>query len=180
MRAGGKHNDLENVGCHQPSPHVLRDAGQFQLRRLLQEGRHRLRVGAVHLARVVRPRQEQAVRNDLQGRAGHRPRHGSLRPLARDSGKRRRPQRAHLRDGHEGQLLADGRYRPLRPVQRTALRHGPRGQRCRPHRLRVRLRVRALRRDLEPGLHAVRPPARRRDASAAQAVQSTLAPAWSA
>ena len=33
---------------HPPPPHVLRNAGQFFVRRLFQEGRHRLRLGADH------------------------------------------------------------------------------------------------------------------------------------
>ncbi len=41
---------------HPPPPHLLRDARQLQLRRLLQEGRHRLRMGTGHLPRVVRHR----------------------------------------------------------------------------------------------------------------------------
>ena len=45
VRAGGKHNDLENVGLTAAPPHVLRDARQLLLRRLLQGGRDRARVG---------------------------------------------------------------------------------------------------------------------------------------
>ena len=43
---------------HQPPSHVFRDAGQFFLRRLFQEGRDRLRLGADHFAAMVRHRQK--------------------------------------------------------------------------------------------------------------------------
>ena len=44
VRAGGKHNDLENVGYTARHHHLLRDAGQFLLRRLFQGPRHRARL----------------------------------------------------------------------------------------------------------------------------------------
>ena len=46
VRAGGKHNDLENVGPHGAPPHVLRDARQLLVRRLLQGRRDRASPGS--------------------------------------------------------------------------------------------------------------------------------------
>ena len=56
VRAGGKHNDLEQVGHHQAAPHLLRDAGQLLLRRLLQARRDRATPGSSSPARVPRHR----------------------------------------------------------------------------------------------------------------------------
>ena len=76
--------------------------------------------------------------------------------LAGLGGRARRPHPAHGRR----QLLGDGQgqARPVRPLLGDLLRQG-RGVR-RPRRAAPRRR-RALRRDLEPGLHAVPAPARR-------------------
>ena len=65
VRAGGKHNDLENVGLHQSSSHVFRDAGEFLFWGLLQERCDRLRLGADHFAAVVWDCEEQALRDDF-------------------------------------------------------------------------------------------------------------------
>ena len=53
---------------HQPTPHVLRDAGELLLRRLFQEGRDRIRVGTDYVAGMVRDCERQALRDHLQRR----------------------------------------------------------------------------------------------------------------
>ncbi len=81
-----------------------------------------------------------------------------LRPLEAGG---RAARRAHPAPGREGQLLGDGRHRPLRSVLRGALPPGRpsavRGGRGRPAVPGSGLRVRPLARDLEPRLHAVQP-----------------------
>ena len=45
VRAGGKHNDSGECRLHGAPSYLLRNAGQFQLRRLLQAPCHQVRVG---------------------------------------------------------------------------------------------------------------------------------------
>ncbi len=128
--------------------HVLRDAGQLQLRRLLQGGGHPDGLGAAD--RGLRPRRRPPVdhraRQRRRGRAD----------LDRQG---RVPARADPAHGRRGQLLGHGRHRALRARLGDLLRQGARptahdgGPEAR--------RRRALRRDLEPGLHAVQPGRRR-------------------
>ena len=104
---------------HQAPPRVLRDARQLQLRRLLQDRDHPVELGADH--RDVRPRRRPVV--DHRARQRRRGRGHLARAGRRADGSHPAPRR-------QGQLLADGRHRPVRPVQRD------------PHRPRARVRPR--------------------------------------
>ena len=141
VRAGGKHNERprQRGAKTGASPHVLRDAGQLQLRRLLQEGRHHVRVGAAH-------RPLQAPGREALGDRLRRGRRG-LRHLAPDGGRAGRSHRSHRRQQGRAlcvrQLLDDGRHRSVRPVHRrssttTARRSSGGSRRVRPTRTATR------------------------------------------
>ncbi len=135
--------------------HLLRDAGQLQLRGLLQGRRHPAGLGAAHRGLRLRRRPPLGHRARLRrrGRAD----------LDRQGGPAPRAGPAH---GRRGQLLGHGRDRPLRPRLGDLHRQG-RG--LRPRGRPQARRQRPLRRDLEPRLHAVQPRRRRRpDRAAAQ------------
>ncbi len=103
---------------HRASPHLLRDAGQLQLRRLLQARCDQLCVGVAHGG--VQAAQGQTLRHRVcRGRR-------SLRHLdqrdgpdtgARDPHRRQQGRALRLR-----QFLDDGRHRPLRSLHRNLLR----------------------------------------------------------
>ena len=167
VRAGGKHNDLENVGFTNRHHTFFEMLGNFSF------GDYFKQDAIAYAWELVTSKDwfgidpEKLYATIFEGAWATFPATTKPRNIWLDG---RCPQRPHLRHGHERQLLADGRHRPLRPLQRNPLRHGHRRQRCRTHRLQVPLRVRPLRRNLEPGLHAVRQVGGRQVQSAAQAV----------
>ena len=75
LRVAGKHNDFEEVGRTHAPPHVLRDARQLELRRLLQARGDRLGEGAAD--RGLQDPVGAARRHDLQGRRGGSPASGA-------------------------------------------------------------------------------------------------------
>ena len=99
---------------HEPSLHVLRDARQLQLRRLLQGRGDPVGVGALH--RGARARSRAALGD------GPRDRRRGRGDLAR---RRRAARRAHPAPGRR-QLLAHGRHRAVRPELGDLL--GPRAR----------------------------------------------------
>ncbi len=123
--------------------HLLRDAGELQLRRLLQGRRHPHGLGAPHrgLRLRRRPPLDHGARRRRRGRA-------DLDRLGR------RPPRAHPAHGRRGQLLGHGRDRSLRSGLGDLHRQGPE---LRARRRSQARRRPAFRRALEPRLHAVQP-----------------------
>ena len=158
VRAGGKHNDLENVGFTNRHHTFFEMLGNFSF------GDYFKKDAVAFAWELVTSRQSgsasrstscisrfSAARKSLPGKT--LPTDEEAVALWAQAGA---PKDRVLADSRpEGKLLGHGRYRPVRPVQRNSLRHGPGGVERGPHRLQVRLRMRAIRRNLESRLHAV-------------------------
>ena len=113
-------------GLHRAPPHLLRDAGQLELRRLLQARVAQVGLGAAD--RGLQAAGRQALGHRLhRGRRGLRHLDQGDRPAARARGAHRRQQGRAATPVR--QLLDDGRHRPLRPVLRDLLRPRPRHRR---------------------------------------------------
>ena len=174
VRAGGKHNDLENVGVHRAPPHVLRDAGQLLLRRLLQEGRDRLRVGVPDRRTWASPKDRLTV-TIFKGEDG----------VPRDAEAHgfwlaHVPADRILELGAKDNFWAMGDTGPCGPCSEIHFYQGDNlpcaeveAGRDVPRR---RVRVRPLARDLEPRVHAVRP--RRVGHAAIRCPRPASTPAW--
>ncbi len=142
---------------HRAPSHLLRDARQLLVRRLLQGSRDRARLEPGHEG--IRPAEGQA-----DGHRLYRRRRG-LRSLEED----RRPAGvAHHPHRRLGQFLADGRHGPVRSVLGNLLRPW-RQDLGRPAGL-AGGRWRPFHRDLESRVHAVRAARRRPAQSAAEAL----------
>ena len=106
---------------HGASPHVLRDARQLVVRRLLQARGDPLRVGPADERLRTAARKAVGDRIHRRRRGLRRLDEGNRRP----GGARRAHRRQQGRQVRERQLLADGRHRSLRSVLGDLLRPWP-------------------------------------------------------
>ncbi len=172
VRAGGKHNDLENVGFtnrHHTFFEMLgnfsfgdyfkKDAVAFAWELITSSAAGRFGIPVEKLYFTVFGGAEIAPGEMLgvdEEACGH---------LGRASA--RRSERVIAVPGLKENFWAMGDTGPCGPCSETPLRHGSGGFERGPRRLPVWLRVRALRRNLESGFHAVQSRRRgKRDAAA--------------
>ena len=152
---------------HRAASHLLRDARQFLVRRLLQGSRHRAGVESGHQG--IRAAEGQAHRHRL-----YRRRRG-VRSLEEDRRPAEVPHHPHRR---LRQFLADGRHRPVRSVFGNLLR--PWRQDLGRTAGLARAGWRPLHRDLESRVHAVSSSSKAACAIRCRNRRSTPARGWSA
>ncbi len=161
VRAGGKHNDLENVGFTNRHHTFFEMLGNFSFGDYFKKDAIAYAWELVTSPEWYRHPTGQALRDHLQGRAGHR--RATTRPttLARDLEKDGVPLDRIYEMGMKDNFWQMGDTGPCGPCSELHYDMGVAASDAGHTDCQFRLRVRALRRDLEPGLHAVRPPARR-------------------
>src|SRR5579871_4006821 len=121
VRAGGKHNDLENVGFTNRHHTFFEMLGNFSFGDYFKKDAVKFAWELVTVKEWFSIPKEQLFVTIFKGEGGVPRDEEAYRYWHEDQ----KVQGAHLRVWPEGQLLADGRYRPLRPLQRDSLRHGP-------------------------------------------------------
>ena len=122
VRAGGKHNDLENVGFTNRHHTFFEMLGNFSFGDYFKKDAIAFAWELVTSPDWYGMPKERLYCTIFNGEGGV-PRDEEAYDLWLGQGVR---QGTHLRVRPEGQLLADGRHRPLRSVQRNPLRHGRR------------------------------------------------------
>ena len=147
VRAGGKHNDLENVGYTARHHTFFEMLGNFSFGDYFKHDAIRFAWDFLTGRLGIAPR----------AALGHRLRGGRRRGRDLAQGDRRRPAALHAH-GRQVEFWAMGDTGPCGPCTEIFYDHGPESRR--PAGLARRGR-RPLRRDLEPRVHAVRPLGRR-------------------
>ena len=179
VRAGGKHNDLENVGFTRRHHTFFEMLGNFSFGDYIQARRDRFCVGVID-EREWFGIDPARVRNGLRrfggegagGSGSYVPRDAEAEQLWIETGV---PAERIFAMGAKDNFWADGRHRSMRPVLGNLLRPRPRClgvSRCvrRAGGPAISGRRAAVCRDLEPGLHAVRPGGRWNANNAAEAL----------
>ncbi len=151
VRAGGKHNDLENVGFTNRHHTFFEMLGNFSFGDYFKKDAIAYAWELITSPEWFGIAKERLYVTIFKGENGVE-RDSEAYDLWLESGS---AEGSHLRDGDEGQLLADGRYRAVRSVQRDSLRHGRDRVGSGAYGLRVWMRLRAVCGDLESGVHAV-------------------------
>ena len=156
VRAGGKHNDLENVGFTARHHTFFEMLGNFSFGDYFKEG-------AIEMAWELLTQHYKLPADKLWATVFHEDEEAA-RLWEKISGL---PPARIVRHGRKRQFLGHGRHRAVRSLLRNPHRPG-RGHGLRPRVRHRQVRVRPLSRDLEPGLYAVQPYAGRRPAPLAQ------------
>ena len=157
VRAGGKHNDLENVGFTRRHHTFFEMLGNFSFGDYFKRDAIAFAWELVTSPEWIGIPKDRLYVTIFEGADGV-PRDDEAEQFWIETGV---PKERIFQYGAQGQFLADGRNRPLRPLLRDLLRHGHRSRRDPRRRSALRQRRSPLRRNLEPRLHAVRPLRRR-------------------
>ncbi len=149
VRAGGKHNDLEQVGRTTRHHTFFEMLGNFSFGDYFKKE-------AIPWAWELITKDFAIPREKLYVTIF---RGGRSRPTVHDDWAHDvgvlAGARSHLRLGVKDNFWQMGDTGPCGPCSEIHYDLGPGGERPGPHRLQISLRLRPLRRDVEPGLHAV-------------------------
>ena len=152
VRAGGKHNDLENVGFTRRHHTFFEMLGNFSFGDYFKRDAIRFAWELVTSPEWMGIPKDRLYVTIFEGADGV-PRDDEAEKYWIEAGV---PKGADSRVRAQGQLLADGRDGAVRAVLGDFLRHGDRGGGDAGSGFAVRQRRGAVRGDLESGLHAIR------------------------